>query len=817
MEDLSKLEEERIAALCEKAGAYPILSFLMKDQLFLSKTIAGYFRKHSREVIWMRIEQADNNYANFWSKFISLGLQAAPRVFSKLVNTALPHSEVGFYFFNEMISEYTLEGKRLCLVIDNFHGITSEDVLEFLRRLGRQRIQGFQIFVLAQHLPLKNTSKLIMEDVLFPFSSELAFSQEEVLQYLQHYFTACDSRQAMGLYRLFQDEPTFLEATVKYAQKEKLRKNCFPAGKEQLFRDYTKAYGHALLTALAVADNFSLEYWLWVGGTPEEFQELISENPFVSRGVSTASFFLHEEYRAYLLGLPGTGPRQIAKSCQAAAQYYISENDYANACLYYERNNDYPALLKTMVLLFMQEQRNVDYLWLFNQVKYIPAEVRRKDLTAELVFTVLADTTGHEALAADSLAYLKEVISREQDPNVLGEYFTLLTIFNYMEYSPDITGNLEHAVRLLPQGSALFSGYFSASENQPFSKGRYIQDSAVLEDMHLRLIKANPQISQLFRGGCAGLGLALQAEYLLVRNRLEEAETLIYQAVSLAMAGGQYAIVLECNIMLLLICMVRGEMAKGFAMLKLMGDEAQALYSSRVYNRFRMIQAWFSIMTGERFSKIPDFVIRGALPAAECWRKSVWMEQYLYAEYLCCKQRYHELHVFIPTLERMLEKREYLSTRSIMRTLILKSIALYHLDKSKQLLETMEVIYRYCIQTGQILEFFFHKEDILKMIQYIRQQPYSTVPPQWLSQIESLSETYQVREDSRSGLQQAYHLTPKEMQVLKYISQGFSNQDIAQEISTTVATVKWYAQQIYGKLHVKNRTEAANKANQYYT
>lgn len=53
------------------------------------------------------------------------------------------------------------------------------------------------------------------------------------------------------------------------------------------------------------------------------------------------------------------------------------------------------------------------------------------------------------------------------------------------------------------------------------------------------------------------------------------------------------------------------------------------------------------------------------------------------------------------------------------------------------------------------------------------------------------------------------HLTERERQTLELITQGLSNKDVAYQLSITEGTVKSYVRQIFGKLGVSTRTEAA--------
>ena len=55
------------------------------------------------------------------------------------------------------------------------------------------------------------------------------------------------------------------------------------------------------------------------------------------------------------------------------------------------------------------------------------------------------------------------------------------------------------------------------------------------------------------------------------------------------------------------------------------------------------------------------------------------------------------------------------------------------------------------------------------------------------------------------------NLTRREHEILELLAQGFANKEIATRLSLSVDTVRWHLKQIYEKLHVRSRTEAAHK------
>lgn len=55
-------------------------------------------------------------------------------------------------------------------------------------------------------------------------------------------------------------------------------------------------------------------------------------------------------------------------------------------------------------------------------------------------------------------------------------------------------------------------------------------------------------------------------------------------------------------------------------------------------------------------------------------------------------------------------------------------------------------------------------------------------------------------------------LTPRELDVLKLLCMGLTNQEVADDLIISIGTVKFYTSQIYGKLGVRNRVTAVARA-----
>jgi ATP/maltotriose-dependent transcriptional regulator MalT len=59
-------------------------------------------------------------------------------------------------------------------------------------------------------------------------------------------------------------------------------------------------------------------------------------------------------------------------------------------------------------------------------------------------------------------------------------------------------------------------------------------------------------------------------------------------------------------------------------------------------------------------------------------------------------------------------------------------------------------------------------------------------------------------------------LTERELEILRLVADGLSNQEIAEQLVLAVSTVKWHLNEIYSKLHVASRTQAIRRAQELH-
>jgi LuxR family maltose regulon positive regulatory protein len=185
--------------------------------------------------------------------------------------------------------------------------------------------------------------------------------------------------------------------------------------------------------------------------------------------------------------------------------------------------------------------------------------------------------------------------------------------------------------------------------------------------------------------------------------------------------------------------------------------------------------------------------------------------EYLAAIRLILAQRQPEQALeMINFLQFLAEKRGY--QRRIIELLILKAIALHQTGTLDQALSALGEALSLAEPEGYQRTFVDEGEPMAKLLY---QAVTSEVSPVYAGRLLGVltEESQSVRSPGNSpeeGLIEA--LSERELEVLQWIAAGLSNSEIAGRLYISLSTVKGHTAKIFGKLGVKNRTQAVAQA-----
>ncbi len=151
------------------------------------------------------------------------------------------------------------------------------------------------------------------------------------------------------------------------------------------------------------------------------------------------------------------------------------------------------------------------------------------------------------------------------------------------------------------------------------------------------------------------------------------------------------------------------------------------------------------------------------------------------------------------------------STRGRLQATILRSVALHRLDRA----DAASVQLRAALQLGEaegfVRSFLQEGEEVHALLLKCKDRGICSCYVQKLLD-EFAGETDTAAPGDEGQLAPADEITAREREILRLLSEGLSNKEIADRLFISLNTVKWHASNIYSKLGAANRTEAASIA-----
>lgn len=149
----------------------------------------------------------------------------------------------------------------------------------------------------------------------------------------------------------------------------------------------------------------------------------------------------------------------------------------------------------------------------------------------------------------------------------------------------------------------------------------------------------------------------------------------------------------------------------------------------------------------------------------------------------------------------------------LLKGLVLKSVALYHLDDKQQGLDALSKALALAEPGGFIRVFIEGGEPIAEFLSNIHSQ--NKFPGYAGKLLDSFGEFQRRKQRKTNETPGGYFFEPlsvREQEVLQLVAQGLSNQEICDRLFLALDTVKGHNRRIFDKLQVRSRTEAAVRA-----
>jgi LuxR family maltose regulon positive regulatory protein len=161
-------------------------------------------------------------------------------------------------------------------------------------------------------------------------------------------------------------------------------------------------------------------------------------------------------------------------------------------------------------------------------------------------------------------------------------------------------------------------------------------------------------------------------------------------------------------------------------------------------------------------------------------------------------------------LEPLLSKVDQMQrTDLVLETLILIALAHQALDDEDRAVATLGRALCLAEPGGYVRTFL---DEGPPMARLLYQAARRGIYPQYAGELLAACPISERAEASAPSREMVEPLSDRELEVLQLVSTGLTNQQIAEQLFLSLATVKWHTHNIYGKLGVNNRTRAVAMA-----
>jgi len=319
-------------------------------------------------------------------------------------------------------------------------------------------------------------------------------------------------------------------------------------------------------------------------------------------------------------------------------------------------------------------------------------------------------------------------------------------------------------------------------------------------------------------GNClpiAGEALKWLGEVARERNDLDAAEEHLNQGIKLLHEWGQVTAI-EGHLSLALVKQAQGDIEKADKAIK----EAQSLavmFDAMQMDDFMvaMHRAHIAVLRGD-FEKADQWIKARGLDKIDPDELQIdatvelHMRKYELVTLGLVRIRQHlpneALSFLDPLLAEVLAKGRW---RLGMEILALQAAAHHLLGETEKALDCLKEALRIAEPEGYV-RFFLNIGE--PMAQLLYKAAERGIMPEYAGVLLAAFPPGEQVSQTRKHDELIEPLSEREKEVVAAIAEGLSNQEIALRLFISEQTVKWHASNIYGKLQVSNRTEAAAKA-----
>lgn len=809
---------------------YPLVTVLAGPGYGKTTAVMDFCRETGRKLFWLHLLPIDNDPERFWSRCNEALQPELSRLSMDLSQSVFPGTAGEFYAYLKTITKELYAGTEALVVLDSAENVTNPQVLQFISSLINLELENMCIFFISNNKGGAYLDSLLGSGRHFQIGAgELQFNKEEIRQLFEHYGVKLSKAECAGLLRQTGGWPLALHLIASHPDKSAYRtygkaphlQVISDLFEQNYFAGYT-AETQAMLVKLSFFDGVALGLIRAI--TPQNARKTVEElshNIFIYYEYNRNLFYFQRMYHDFLMRKQAIlGKEEIRAMYSSAGDWFCRNGNHLEALECYWQIADYERFLSAILTMPRTRTSNRSTNLVLDRLKQMPEEFVRSHIVVDFICGYLYMNDLKIAKAKEMFLSLAERLEKTgtsaEDKLLLGDVYVALVDIAFAQNAQDDMEYIWKALPLLPEGSRIHSEkMLIVGNNEVF----FLPDNRPgrLNFMCEYIFEFMEPARRLNNNSGKGLSFLFAAEGAYCAERFEDVMEYSTRAILAAIPAQQGDIAANAMYAQIRLMLYEGNCEKAEEILEELVDYIDENHFGELYDLRDCAAGMFYILMND-IAKVPAWISgRGKLAVGVSM--DAGRDRIMCALFKYLAENYEAAYEILMELDEIFIERRLWTIRLV--CLIAKAACLLRMGRLEKAIPIFWQAYDMTWQNDIVVFFAEFGDDAAALIEAARNQQEYLFDGRWLERVyASATECNKRRTAMRKRYgsehtrvrRQPEKLSPREMQVLKYLSQGLSRKDIQVCLGISLHGVKKHITGIYNKLGAINRVDAIHIA-----
>lgn len=798
----------------------------MECKLLLLCAPAGYGKttaliewadKQSKAVQWIILDEGDNNDALFWMYFIQALPNMKATIRKELLDRLAHNNDSVMDTIKILINELSMEQKPQKIIIENYHVINNPIIDEQLAYFLKYSPEQLTICITSRKKPNIPLSSLRLTDDLHEINSEnLKFNKEELAELLSINMNSVHNN---FLEQMVSETDGWIAGvkmlTSSYNHKWHLSRTSLRI--DEIIRAFfleevLKGLDDSMVIFLmkcSICNAINHELSEVLTEDPNAylyFERLMNENLFIqSQGEATNRLAFHPMFKRLLTSLLGerVSGTEIISLHKKVADWYEGQGNIKEAIYHAAMGKDFKRAAELIEQWVLNAADITEINAITDFIDLLPEKqlkVRPKLILIKIRRLIF------EGFTEQARQELNRLNEDWLDDGERTDFFMLDAILSFLSGKTDTIKQVNQAC-LSPMERTRNSYTFLAFNNQYASilqsefghKGKITKAVPFYENILLTAGEGSITSTPFH------YVYVLLAEAYYEMGKIEKAFDYVRRVNSNPVVRTDLGLIVPVQLVHMKIKLAEGDKLAAVEILK----NLMSIVEEKGSNH------WMSIIKSY-YARVLLLLDRPV--AAEEWKNALNIsngnkvmpqssnEMITYIRILMKQRCWQEANAWIDRILPVVE--QVCGIGTVIQVYNIKAICLYNRNKEKRAYQFLAKSLQYGEENGYLRTFLDEAELTPLLIDFQKNRT-TNIDESIASYLEKLlADQISATEDEKPLCNQLSDLTRREMEVLDYLCEGCSNQEISEKLFISLITVKVHLKHIYRKLGVKNRSQA---------